>query len=59
MKSVHLVLLGVVAFLMACGQTNPESSPAQLQTDPIQAIPDKTDPDQTDPNLSAQGWLSS
>jgi hypothetical protein len=52
MKSVHLVLLGVVAFLMACGQTNPESSPAQLQTDPIQASPD-----QTEPNLSAQGLV--
>jgi hypothetical protein len=55
MKSVHLVLLGVAAFLMACGQTNPESSPAQLPTDPIQASPDKANPDQTDSRLSAQG----
>jgi hypothetical protein len=55
MKSVHLVLLGAVAFLMACGQTNPESSPAQLPTDPIQASPDKANPDQTDSRLSAQG----
>jgi hypothetical protein len=35
---------------MACGQTNPESSPAQLQTVLIQ-----TSPDQTDSRLSAQG----
>jgi hypothetical protein len=62
MKSVHLVLLGVVAFLMACGQTNPESSPVQVQTEPTQASPDKTEPDQTSPdqadtNLSAQGLV--
>ena len=60
MKSVHLVLLGVVAFLMACGQTNPESSSVQVptelvQTSPDQAGSDKTGPDQTDSRLSAQG----
>ncbi len=59
MKSVHLVLLGAVAFLMACGQTNPESSvqaPTELvQTSPDQTGSDKTGPDQTDSRLSAQG----